>query len=365
MAAVLKPGSFVMRLGKVLVFSGCLFLAACAGQKPAPTASAPVEYVEIPNPAMTMSPDQPATIWVPRSYVESGVPRGGDLVKKGVEKVFPSTVDQQKVPQAPVASRPLSSPAVPAATAAAYSAPQKAALPAYQQQSAGGHAPSAMTGALRHRVVIIEIGQNGLTQTLQEQLGKTGVVLMADPAQANFLAQSATLSTPEGKSSFAQRLQQEYNVNEVLFLGTSGLAPGKTVSAEVYDTMGGGLLRGFEAAIPSYKDSDQAARDTAVAEALSALTAKVRDLVPLLPWYSRISAVNGNTAYVPVGKEGGLRIGQTLKVYHGGKFLKGLGFAPGSKIGLLEVDGFVGPNGAFCAIRDGQGIEAADVVSAE
>ncbi|WP_243374802.1 hypothetical protein [Geotalea sp. SG265] len=44
-------------------------------------------YVEIANPAYTMSPNAPETIWVPRSYVDNGVPRGGELVKKGYEAI--------------------------------------------------------------------------------------------------------------------------------------------------------------------------------------------------------------------------------------------------------------------------------------
>lgn len=64
----------------------CLFLiplAGCAGNRPVP--GPPEEYVEVDNPAATMSPSAPATIWVPRRYVESGIPRGGELVKKGYE----------------------------------------------------------------------------------------------------------------------------------------------------------------------------------------------------------------------------------------------------------------------------------------
>ena len=345
-----------MRLGKALVLSSCLILAACAGQKPAATGSSPDDYVEIDNPGYTMSADQPAKIWVPRRYVESGPPRGSEVVKKGVEKVFPSKSDQQPAPQQP--ARP---------QAPAGNLPQTAYNPALQQPPAGGIVPApAVPLALKHRMVIIEIGQNGLIQPLQEQLRRAGVAIMADPAQAAFLAQSAALTGPDGKSAFAVRLQQEYNVNEVIFVSAAdGLAPGKRVAAEVYDTMGGGLLRGFDAAIPSYKEKDQTARDAAVGEALAGITAGVKELACSLPWYSRISAVNGNRAYITAGKEAGLRVGQILKVYRGGKFLKGLGFAPGSKVGTLEVDGFVGPNGAFCAIREGQGIEAADVVSAE
>jgi len=351
-----------MRLGKALVLSGYLFLAACAGRQPAAPVSPPSEgYVEIPNPAFTMSAGQPATIWVPRSYVESGPPRAGELVKQGIDKVFPPKADQQRPPQASSGPQPPANPSQQTATVNL----------AYQQPSTGGFAQAPVLApvvpvALKHRMVILEIGQNGLVQPLQDQLRRAGIGIIADPAQAAFLAQSATLTGPEGKSTFALRLQQEYNVNEVIFVGAADrLAPGKTVTAEVYDAMGGGLLRGLDAVIPSYKETDQAARNAAVAEALAGITAGVKELVPLLPWYSRISAVNGNRAYIPAGKEAGLKVGQALKVYRGGKVVKGLGFAPGSKIGMLEVDGFVGPNGAFCAIREGQGIEASDVVSAE
>lgn len=60
-------------------------VAGCAGTKA--QSSGPNDYVEIPNPALTMSPNAPETIWVPRRYVESGVPRGGELVKRGYEAV--------------------------------------------------------------------------------------------------------------------------------------------------------------------------------------------------------------------------------------------------------------------------------------
>lgn len=59
-------------------------VAGCAGARPQ---SRGPEYVEIPNPALTMSPNAPETIWVPRTSVESGVPRGGELVKRGYEAI--------------------------------------------------------------------------------------------------------------------------------------------------------------------------------------------------------------------------------------------------------------------------------------
>ncbi|HLO27131.1 MAG TPA: hypothetical protein VK187_13560, partial [Geobacteraceae bacterium] len=172
-----------MRLGKALILSGCLFLAACAGQKPAATPSpAGEEYVEVPNPALTMTADQPATIWVPRSYVESGVPRGSEVIKRGVEKAFPSKSDQQPAPPAPAIPQP------PATS------PQKSAiLPAYQKAPTDSFAPApvpATPALVKHRMVAIETGQNGLSQTLQEQLRQGGGVLIADSSQAAFLAQS-------------------------------------------------------------------------------------------------------------------------------------------------------------------------------
>jgi hypothetical protein len=45
--------------------------------------------------------------------------------------------------------------------------------------------------------------------------------------------------------------------------------------------------------------------------------------------------------------------------------MKGLGFAPGELMGSLTVQGFVGPNGSFGTIKEGQGIKATDIVSVE
>ncbi|WP_052263386.1 hypothetical protein [Geobacter pickeringii] len=70
---------------RYLALVAMLTVTACAGPR---TAAGPQEeYVEIDNPAYTMSPTASPTIWVPRRYVESGVPRGSQLLKKGYEEV--------------------------------------------------------------------------------------------------------------------------------------------------------------------------------------------------------------------------------------------------------------------------------------
>jgi hypothetical protein len=79
-------------------------LAGCAGtyaQSPVPR-----DYVEIANPAVTMSPNAPETIWVPRSYVEKGVPRGKELVKQGYEAVTETATPTAPAPMAPMAPSP-------------------------------------------------------------------------------------------------------------------------------------------------------------------------------------------------------------------------------------------------------------------
>ncbi|MCM2358230.1 MAG: hypothetical protein NDI77_08780 [Geobacteraceae bacterium] len=67
----------------LLLFLG--LVAGCAGAKV--QQQGPEEYVEVPNPVFTLSPNAPETIWVPRRSVESGVPRGGELLKRGYEAV--------------------------------------------------------------------------------------------------------------------------------------------------------------------------------------------------------------------------------------------------------------------------------------
>jgi hypothetical protein len=83
---------------KRFLLLGLVFLAGCAGANG--SASRPGDYVEIANPGFTMSPNAPETIWVPRSYVEQGVPRGNELAKKGYQAATGSAPApaQQAVP---------------------------------------------------------------------------------------------------------------------------------------------------------------------------------------------------------------------------------------------------------------------------
>ncbi len=81
--------------------------------------------------------------------------------------------------------------------------------------------------------------------------------------------------------------------------------------------------------------------------------------------YGKVAAVEGDRAYINAGKEAGLKMGQLLRVYHGGKVVAGLGFAPGERIAVLEVAGFIGTNGAYGVVKEGKGVQANDLVAIE
>jgi hypothetical protein len=76
----------VRRFGKVRVCAVlCLInLTGCAGIGSQATSG---DYIEIANPAFTSSPNAAQTIWVPRSYLEKGAPRGGELARRGYDAV--------------------------------------------------------------------------------------------------------------------------------------------------------------------------------------------------------------------------------------------------------------------------------------
>jgi hypothetical protein len=353
-----------LHLNKAFVLAASLIFASCAGNRA--TTGSSSDYVEIDNPAATMSPDAPAKIWVPRSYVESGVPRGGEILKKGTEKVIQSFGGSSKQTQAGV---PEQQP-VPLAAAQTMQIPasqQAAGTAASSPQAFAGRVSAAAepASAVKNRIALLEIGQNNLVQPIYEHLRYTPVWNMLDQDQAAFITQYATLTNDKEKAAFATRLQQEYGVNVAIYISApEGVVSGKPIYAEVYDAMAGGQLRRFDGIISPNASADQSDRSAAEA-VLGKFMEKIRDLVTLLPWYGRIIDVEGNRAYLAAGKEAGLRIGQVLKIYQNGKFMKGLGFTPGEQVGTLSVQGFVGPNGSFGVIREGQGIKATDIVSVE
>jgi hypothetical protein len=131
----------------------------------------------------------------------------------------------------------------------------------------------------------------------------------------------------------------------------------------MYDGMGAGLVSKLEAVIPTFDAKDPAALNAAVASSLALLAEKSRDAIILLPWYAKIVAVDANKIYLNAGREAGINLGQKLTVLRGGKVVPGLGFAPGTVVGTVEVSGFVGSNGAIAAVKDSLQIYPSDLIA--
>ncbi len=338
---------YLLPLAKLAVGCSLVFVAACATNKGSGPANEN-DYVEVPNPGVTMSPDAPATIWVPRSSVESGIPRGGVLVKKGFERVAGTkeAAPHEEVPVT-VAQQP-----VPAAVAAPVivPAPQPAAVPIH----------------LKSRIAVLESGGNGLLLPLSNRISTASAGILVDNHQVAFLAKNAAMASQAEQGAFALRLQQEYGANAAVFVSAPDLiAPGKYVQGAVYDCLGGVLVRTVSARIPQYAVADNAARDAALETALTELAAQVKYVVGLLPWYGKVAALEGDRAYINAGRESGIRIGQAVRVYHRGKVIPGLGFAPGERIATLEISGFIGADGAYGILRDGKDVQVNDLVAVE
>ncbi|MDD2733641.1 MAG: hypothetical protein PHF56_06840 [Desulfuromonadaceae bacterium] len=315
------------RISVVLPF--LFLLTACAGNKAGTLP--PDGYVEIENPAFTMSKDAPTTIWVPRSYVETGVPRGSELLKKGYE-----AAKQEMIGNAPA-----------------------------HQITSKAPQTTLNVPAVKSRIVALEVGRNGLLLPFREKLKSTSAGILLEPGQGS-IGSYGSVSSQAERLSLSKLLYQDLNSNLVLFImAPDQIAPGKKFVVEIYDGMGGGVLREVEAIIPAYGAADQAARDAAVASALASVTGKVRDVVALVPWYGRIVTIDGERVYINAGKEAGIKIGQELKIFRGGKFVAGLGFAPDEMIGTLKIQGFAGPNGAYGVVKDGQQVRVTDLVASE
>jgi len=315
------------------------------------------DFVEIPNPAMTMTPNAPETIWVPRSYVESGPPRGGELVKQGYEKVTSSSTpsnEQQPAPaQQPKTAAQMNRQASPSAAA-----PQQGTA----QQAAAPHAPFRV----QSRLALLETGDNGLLSPFSEQMKNAQAGIVLDPALTASLAATADPSSALGRASLALRLQQKYGATVAIFVsGPEGIATGKSLQGAIYDGLGGELVQTVTASIPPFAAGDAAARDAAVGRALSELTQKAKATLALLPWYGKVVAVEGARAYIDAGREAGLWVGQQLVLHRPGKVVAGLGYAPGERVGTLEIAGFIGANGAYGEIRGGKNVKTDDLVTLE
>ncbi len=318
----------------ILAFS-LLMLAGCAASRE--TSPPPGDYVEIDNPAFTMSPGAPSTIWVPRGDVEGGIPRAGELIQKGYESIrgdHVETAGSRPVgPQAPVAAPPVAT------------------------------VKPAACGRVKNRIFIVEIGRNGLLGRFNDELTRTSGDMVIDPAKAAMVSRYASMDTLPERASMAVKLQEDFGVNLVIFISAAdGIPAGSPISVELFEGYGGTLVRRLQTELPPFAPGDTGARNSALSAALAKLASDVRTVSDLLTWYGRVVSVDGDRVYINAGRESGLTKGSVLNVYRGGKVVEKLGFAPGAKLGVLEIEGFVGTDGAFGTVRGDGAVRSSDLV---
>lgn len=335
----------------------CGALVISAGCKSAPSAKSdkPAEYVEIPNPMMTQGKDAPATIWVPVS-AEAGIPRGSELVKDGVQMAkegMSSSPPKQAAPSqntvAPVASGAAS--AVVTTSTVAVPPPVQSYQPA---------APVLSPVAVKKRIALVEVGQNGLILPFSQQVKSLGFGVPVD------LAPTKTAALEIDQSSYAGDLWKDNTASVLVLLAApDGVGGGQTLVADIYDGLEKTRLRRVSTVIPAYAASDRSALASTLNTALADLALRVGDIVNLTPWYGKVFAVDGERIYVNAGRESGLRIGQKLNVYRDGKTIAGIGFDPGATVATLDISGFIGTNGSYGVVKGGQSIRPGDLIAAE
>lgn len=325
-----------MRINRYLILSLMLSLTACAGNRVASDKNAPTEYVEISNPGYTMTRDAPATIWVPKSSVENGPPRGSEAIKMAYESVKKSQTNGVY----PQITSPV--PAIaPAVTAAAQPIP----------------------AGMRNRVAVFETGHNQLAILFKEKLR----ALPSSPVIA-IAPEAATerLQSRDERAVYAVKAWQDSGVNVSLFvLAPDGFSSGGSLSAEMYDGMGAGLVSKVDAVIPTFDAKDPTGLNFAVTSSVTQLAERSRNAIALLPWYAKIVAIEGGKIYINAGHEAGINMGQRLHVYRGGKVVQGLGFAPETFVGTIEVSGFVGSNGAIATAKDDVQVYPTDIIAVQ
>lgn len=338
-------------------------LAGCAtGQSPVhdPTG----KYVEIPNPGVTMSPNAPATIWVPAT-AEEGIPRGSVLIEEGVEKVKEEIKGRN--------AKPAASPAAPATAAA----PAAAAPPATAATSAVPVAPAPVAAvtpvpvviaapaapavrpaaispvAVKKQIAVFEAGSTGVIASFTDQVRGLGIAIPVEPG-------GTVAATEKERAALAGDLWKD-NTSSVLVIVSApdGVGPGKMLTADIYDGIEKSRLRRVSTQIPATAGTDRSALAVPCAD----LALRVGDVVNLTPWFGKVFAVDGDRIYVNAGREAGIQTAQKLKVYRGGKVIAGIGFDPGKEIATIEITGFIGTNGSSGVVKGGQSVNVGDVVS--
>ena len=333
--------ALLMKLLKLSYVFFSMFLAACSAQRTTPASD---DLVEVSNPFFTASPNAPATIWVPRSSVESGLPRGTDLVSKGVSKLSDTLGSSQQTAKA-------------------------SATPAQPSTEATANVQSSVAASstrLKKRIVVFDLKNEGLLAPVSRSLERSDAGPLLDHHQQSFESEMTSLNTAEW-NNLSVRMRQKFNAPVSIFVwAPEHIVPGKELLGSIYDGYTGAMVRTVTVQIHDFTPGDPASQSAAISASADELAGKLKAVVELLPWYGKIVAVDNGKIYINAGKESGLALGQALKVYRGGRVVAGIGFIPGDQVATVEIRGLVGFDGASGEVVKGSGdVKVDDLVAVE
>ncbi|MBI1921037.1 MAG: hypothetical protein HYS23_08155 [Geobacter sp.] len=305
-----------VRWASLLIMAASVLLGGCAVNRQAVSTE---DYVEIDNPFYDPVTNDSPKIWVPRSYVEKGVPRGKKLLKKGYEQVAGTT-------QAPSSDQGL----------------------ALQRKSY----------RLRLRLAVFEPGGPALGARLQQLLSRGNII------RPYVKPVSSVSESDRQRLAYLGALDAQPGGGPALVLAApEGTGPGSRIKADLYDIRGPVLIRSFTLTVPPAAKDET--REDAERKTLGGLTDAVLSSLEWFTWYGRVVNVSGGRVYVDAGAETGLKTGQRLTVYRGGETVKGIGFAPGERVASITVAALVGPDGAYAETSDAAIIKPGDFVELE
>jgi hypothetical protein len=338
---------------KLAAVSSLLLLAACAGGKSGSSAPSG-EYVEITNPMQTMAPGAPTTIWVPSS-AEKGIPRGAVLVQEGVQMAKEGLAGKDGklsvVPAAPSVSTGAMAPMAPAAGVVDVATPSPVT-------ATPGVRSTVTSAPVKKLIAVLDQGNSALVAPFCDQVRGLGVGVPVELGGAEGVA--AVAAKESERSVFAGQLWKDNTAAVLVVISApDGIGAGKSLVADIYDGVEKSKLRRVTTQIPTTAGAGK----SLLAIPLADLALRVGDVVNLAPWYGRVFAVEGERVYLNAGRESGLQLGQKLKVYRGGKIIAGIGFDPGKEVTSLTIGGFVGTNGSYGVVKDGQSVTISDTVS--
>ncbi len=147
------------------------------------------------------------------------------------------------------------------------------------------------------------------------------------------------------------------------------------IEVRIYDTLSGTLLKSltetnsFFMTEESGKFSEEKARLKAIDLVSKKASKDILEEIAVIPWWSRVTNVEGDKVYINSGKLSGIPIGKILTVREKGKEVvdqatkKLMGVAFGKEKAKIKVVNYLGIDGSICNVISGNDVNVNDIVT--